>query len=137
MERKRHLGNDVVNIIFNDSGLPFDPTSIVTNFIRLFYFFLLFLVFLFSYFVLDTYIVVSQDEEATKENNGPHYRYFSFFKIFDFLFILLFSFSSVEIVNQTQVPKYNPPLRNPPIFSKVELKEWLPSKCKFLLIVFL
>ena len=34
VERKRHLGNDVVNIIFNDSGQPFDPLSIVTNFIR-------------------------------------------------------------------------------------------------------
>lgn len=34
VERKRHLGNDVVNIIFNDSNQPFDPLSIVTNFIR-------------------------------------------------------------------------------------------------------
>jgi len=89
VERKRHLGNDVVNIIFNDSSLPFNPTSIVTNFIH-------------------TYVVVSVDSEATEKNNATHYR--------------------VEIANQNQVPKYNPPLRDPPVFSKEELKEWLPSK---------
>ena len=35
VERKRHLGNDVVNIIFNDSSSPFDPASVITNFIRM------------------------------------------------------------------------------------------------------
>jgi len=89
VERKRHLGNDVVNIIFNDSSSPFDPASVITNFIH-------------------SYIVVSVDEETTKERGTTCYR--------------------VEIASQSQVPKFNPPLPNPPIFTKKELKSWLPSK---------
>lgn len=35
VERKRHLGNDVVNVIFVDSySQTFNPESIKTNFIR-------------------------------------------------------------------------------------------------------
>lgn len=55
VERKRHLGNDVVNIIFNDSGQPFDPLSIVTNFIHV-------------------YVIISVDAEATKRNKETTYR---------------------------------------------------------------
>ena len=48
----------MVNIIFNDSSKPFDPASVITNFIH-------------------TYIVVSVDEESTKEKGEMHYRFVS------------------------------------------------------------
>lgn len=34
VERKRHLGNDVVLIIFNESNSPFDPCEIHSHFNR-------------------------------------------------------------------------------------------------------
>jgi len=89
VERKRHLGNDVVNIVFNDSGVPFDPASVVTNFIH-------------------SYIVVSVDAGETKKRGETAYR--------------------VEIVSQTQVPPFNPPLRHPPVYTKSDLQMWMPPK---------
>ena len=51
VERKRHLGNDVVNLIFNDGSLLFDPSSIVTNFTRSFSIFIYFLLIYFYLFI--------------------------------------------------------------------------------------
>lgn len=34
MERKRHIGNDIVLIIFLDSSTPYKPTTISSNFIH-------------------------------------------------------------------------------------------------------
>ena len=36
IQRKRHLGNDVVNVIFLDGDVRFTPESIKTQFIRMF-----------------------------------------------------------------------------------------------------
>jgi len=34
LSRKRHLGNDIVLIIFSESGLPFDPCTMTSHFNR-------------------------------------------------------------------------------------------------------
>eukprot|EP01119_Soliformovum_irregulare_P000061 TRINITY_DN10051_c0_g2_i1.p1 TRINITY_DN10051_c0_g2~~TRINITY_DN10051_c0_g2_i1.p1 ORF type:complete len:145 (+),score=35.87 TRINITY_DN10051_c0_g2_i1:148-582(+) len=36
VERKRHLGNDIVCIIFNDGDQPFDPLCLTTHFTNVF-----------------------------------------------------------------------------------------------------
>lgn len=56
VERKRHIGNDVVTIIFVDGeGGYFDPTWLTTNFTHIF-------------------IVISIDKQKTAETGSTHYR---------------------------------------------------------------
>ena len=44
VERKRHLGNDVVLLIFKDGNSPFYPSCLHSHFNRIFYNYLLFII---------------------------------------------------------------------------------------------
>eukprot|EP01118_Nematostelium_gracile_P017909 TRINITY_DN779_c0_g1_i12.p1 TRINITY_DN779_c0_g1~~TRINITY_DN779_c0_g1_i12.p1 ORF type:complete len:994 (+),score=254.51 TRINITY_DN779_c0_g1_i12:1213-4194(+) len=55
VERKRHLGNDVVLIVFKEGNTPFDPTCIKSQFNHVF-------------------IVIQVDKRTSKYSNSTHYR---------------------------------------------------------------
>lgn len=55
LERKRHIGNDVVCIIFVEDASSFDPTCLTTNFTYV-------------------YIVIAPDVEMTKQTGKTHYK---------------------------------------------------------------
>lgn len=55
LERKRHIGNDVVCIIFLEDGDSFDPSCLTTNFTYIF-------------------IVIQPDKELSKSTGKTYYR---------------------------------------------------------------
>src|SRR5690606_22734238 len=54
LERKRHIGNDVVCIIFLEDGKSFDPSCLTTNFTYIF-------------------IVIQPDKELSESTGKAHY----------------------------------------------------------------
>ena len=52
LQRKRHIGNDIVCIIFlEDSECQFNPTSISSHFLRTFYYYSYLFIYLFIYYL--------------------------------------------------------------------------------------
>jgi hypothetical protein len=112
VERKRHIGNNVVNIVFLEEGALFDPTTITTNFTRM-------LVVSITkhrsigemnltnhaHRHLDVYFVVSVDVERTLVTGTTHYW--------------------IEIAVKEGVADFGPSLSCPPVVSAKDLSSFL------------
>ena len=55
LERKRHIGNDIVTIIFQDENTPFAPDMIASNF-------------------LHSFIVVQKHQNESSDDTNTKYR---------------------------------------------------------------
>uniref|UniRef100_A0A4W4EHA7 RAP1 GTPase activating protein 2b n=1 Tax=Electrophorus electricus TaxID=8005 RepID=A0A4W4EHA7_ELEEL len=87
LQRKRHIGNDIVAAIFQEDPTPFVPDMIASNF-------------------LHAYILIQVENPGT-----DHTTY------------------KVSITARNDVPKFGPPLPNPPVFRKgPEFREFLLTK---------
>lgn len=116
LERKRHLGNDVVIIIFKEATSKFSPTMLKSEFNHIF-------------------VVVSEA--------GPnHYR--SVFKNTCTLhytkvqnFFLFLQKIRIQIACKDGVPPFGPPLPHPGVFPKGNaLREFLFTKCIYFFFSF-
>lgn len=81
IQRKRHIGNDIVCIVYLEQGAKFDPSLFKSQF-------------------LHVYIVVTKEEDGYL----------------------------VNVVRDRQVPNFPPYIKNPPIYSKKELEEFIVKK---------
>ncbi|KAJ3301079.1 Rap1 GTPase-activating protein 2 [Kappamyces sp. JEL0829] len=91
IERKRHIGNDIINIIYQDGDMQFDPTSIKTQFTHV-------------------YIIVKQETINNADGTATvGYR--------------------IAISSSVDVPKFGPPLPNPPVFTDLgRMEQFLMAK---------
>lgn len=106
IDRKRHLGNDIVIIVFKEGTQKFDPTVIKSQFNRKCHV-------LYtgqnecSPFIAELFFVVQKEQRY----DGVYYR--------------------LQIVNKAGVPPYPPYLPDPPVFIKGdEFRNFLLTKCK-------
>nr|XP_054111529.1 rap1 GTPase-activating protein 2 isoform X6 [Callithrix jacchus] len=113
LQRKRHIGNDIVAIIFQEENTPFVPDMIASNF-------------------LHAYIVVQVEAPGTETPSykeqwlGPEPE------------MLTGEFSlysgrgrkkEVSVTAREDVPTFGPPLPSPPVFQKgAEFREFLLTK---------
>ncbi|EQB78319.1 rap1 GTPase-activating protein 2 [Camelus ferus] len=103
LQRKRHIGNDIVAIIFQEENTPFVPDMIASNF-------------------LHAYIVVQAENLGTE---SPSYKILAGpFRPGSEL-----PAHPVAVTAREDVPAFGPPLPSPPVFQKgPEFREFLLTK---------
>ena len=137
LERKRHVGNDIVVVIFQEGNTtPFSPAFMRTHFNRANLFLsplsrLCSPFFLISPSFIDIFVIVRREVKDSQTRYRSVLCLVAFFFFF-FLFIDLF-FSRVAVCTKDSVPAYGPPLPDSPYFEdRALLRKFLITKREWL-----